>query len=118
MASTLVLLRDVVTIVLSVGDVTFVAGRLVACSVRCSHTDLPTAYPSGDPGSAPLSNLSSYPGAVCLDGTPGAYYHLKGNGSGANKWYAEMFSVCCSEHTHTHTHTVTHTVTHDTLIYR
>jgi hypothetical protein len=89
MVSTSVSPRDFVTIVLSVGDVTFVAGLLVACSVGCSHSDLPTAYSSGDPGSAPLSNLSSYPGAVCLDGTPGAYYHLKGNGSGVNKWYAE-----------------------------
>lgn len=41
----------------------------------------------GDPGVAPISNLSGYPGAVCLDGTPGAYYHLPGTGSGANKWY-------------------------------
>ena len=26
-------------------------------------------------------------GAACLDGTPGAYYHLPGSGTGANKWY-------------------------------
>ena len=26
-------------------------------------------------------------GAACLDGSPGAYYHLPGNGTGANKWY-------------------------------
>jgi len=26
-------------------------------------------------------------GAVCLDGTPGAYYLQKGTGSGVNKWY-------------------------------
>eukprot|EP01125_Pyxidicula_operculata_P008327 TRINITY_DN2804_c0_g1_i1.p2 TRINITY_DN2804_c0_g1~~TRINITY_DN2804_c0_g1_i1.p2 ORF type:complete len:360 (+),score=63.23 TRINITY_DN2804_c0_g1_i1:1188-2267(+) len=26
-------------------------------------------------------------GAVCLDGTPGAYYFRKGTGDGANKWY-------------------------------
>jgi len=26
-------------------------------------------------------------GAMCLDGTPGAYFFLKGSGSGANKWY-------------------------------
>merc|ERR1712166_141361 len=26
-------------------------------------------------------------GALCLDGSPGAYYHLPGSGSGADKWY-------------------------------
>lgn len=45
------------------------------------------AATAGDPGVAPMTNLSAYPGAVCLDGTPGAYYHLPGTGSGANKWY-------------------------------
>lgn len=48
---------------------------------------MPFARWPGDPDAAPISNLSVYPGAVCLDGTPGAYYHLKGTGSGANKWY-------------------------------
>merc|ERR1712137_260914 len=26
-------------------------------------------------------------GAVCLDGTPGAYYFQQGSGDGVNKWY-------------------------------
>ena len=25
--------------------------------------------------------------AVCLDGTPGTFYHRPGTGTGANKWY-------------------------------
>lgn len=29
-------------------------------------------------------------GAMCLDGTPGAYYHSPGNGNGTNKWYIHM----------------------------
>ena len=28
--------------------------------------------------------------AVCLDGSPGLYYHRPGTGSGANKWYIHM----------------------------
>mmetsp|Transcript_36011 Transcript_36011/g.108183 ORF Transcript_36011/g.108183 Transcript_36011/m.108183 type:complete len:397 (+) Transcript_36011:38-1228(+) len=52
----------------------------------CSLANFKAAAP-GDPGVAPISNLSAYPGAVCLDGTPGAYYHLAGTGSGAKKWY-------------------------------
>ena len=28
--------------------------------------------------------------AVCLDGTPGAYYHSPGSGAGSRKWYVHM----------------------------
>lgn len=34
-----------------------------------------------------LPEWASKTGAVCLDGSPMAYYHRKGVGSGANKWY-------------------------------
>ena len=31
--------------------------------------------------------LLNEPNAVCLDGSPGAFYFRPGSGSGANKWY-------------------------------
>ena len=34
-----------------------------------------------------LSTAAKEKGAVCLDGSPGAYYHVPGTGSGKNKWY-------------------------------
>jgi len=34
-----------------------------------------------------LTDAAKLDGALCLDGTPGLYYHRKGTGSGANKWY-------------------------------
>eukprot|EP00729_Bicosta_minor_P014737 gene14737-17303_t len=42
---------------------------------------------TGGVGDAPKTLVPTTNGAVCLDGTPGAYYHLPGTGSGANKWY-------------------------------
>ena len=41
-------------------------------------------------GDAPLTMLTraaKAEGAVCLDGSPGAYYVSKGSGTGARKWY-------------------------------
>jgi hypothetical protein len=35
-------------------------------------------------------------GAMCLDGSPGAYYHLPGTGTGANKWYAHARTRACT----------------------
>jgi hypothetical protein len=58
-----------------------------------------------DDGYVPAPNIDADPGdptlmmgyslveaakndnAVCLDGTPGMYYHRNGTGTGANKWY-------------------------------
>jgi hypothetical protein len=34
-----------------------------------------------------LTEAAERTGAVCLDGSPAAYYHRKGTGTGANKWY-------------------------------
>ena len=34
-----------------------------------------------------LKDAAAKTGAVCLDGSPGAYYHVPGTGDGANKWY-------------------------------
>jgi hypothetical protein len=34
-----------------------------------------------------LEDAARTKGAVCLDGTPGLYYHREGTGSGINKWY-------------------------------
>eukprot|EP00048_Salpingoeca_helianthica_P024201 m.30495 g.30495 ORF g.30495 m.30495 type:complete len:442 (-) comp9246_c0_seq1:86-1411(-) len=34
-----------------------------------------------------LTDAAKNDGAVCLDGTPGVYYHRKGTGTGANKWF-------------------------------
>ena len=34
-----------------------------------------------------LKDAAASKGAVCLDGSPGAYYHVPGTGDGANKWY-------------------------------
>lgn len=34
-----------------------------------------------------LTAAAASDSAVCLDGTPGMYYHRSGTGSGANKWY-------------------------------
>jgi len=34
-----------------------------------------------------LSQAAQSSGAVCLDGTPSAYYFLPGTGTGARKWY-------------------------------
>ena len=32
--------------------------------------------------------------AVCLDGTPGLYYHRPGTGTGATKWYGGVGLTC------------------------
>eukprot|EP01051_Picozoa_sp_SAG22_P001103 SAG22_NODE_39_length_26283_cov_18.486653_2_plen_404_part_00 len=34
-----------------------------------------------------LTAAAAATGAVCLDGSPGAYYHVPGTGDGKNKWY-------------------------------
>eukprot|EP01123_Difflugia_compressa_P012596 TRINITY_DN5452_c0_g1_i1.p1 TRINITY_DN5452_c0_g1~~TRINITY_DN5452_c0_g1_i1.p1 ORF type:complete len:374 (-),score=70.27 TRINITY_DN5452_c0_g1_i1:154-1275(-) len=34
-----------------------------------------------------MTEAASSNGAVCLDGSPGAYYFISGSGSGANKWF-------------------------------
>mmetsp|Transcript_25911 Transcript_25911/g.28815 ORF Transcript_25911/g.28815 Transcript_25911/m.28815 type:complete len:381 (+) Transcript_25911:19-1161(+) len=34
-----------------------------------------------------LTEAAKTEGAICIDGTPGAYYFRPGSGSGANKWY-------------------------------
>jgi len=59
----------------------------MACTAAWSEeTDFEPAK-VGDPGAAPKTSVPTTNGAVCLDGSPGAYYHLPGTGSGANKWY-------------------------------
>lgn len=45
---------------------------------------------SGDPAAMQgysLTEAAKLDNAVCLDGTPGLYYHRPGTGGGANKWY-------------------------------
>merc|ERR1711881_118026 len=34
-----------------------------------------------------MTEAAASKGAMCLDGTPGAYYFQPGTGSGATKWY-------------------------------
>lgn len=46
-----------------------------------------------DPCDAPvyfLEDAAKTKGAVCLDGTPGAYYFSPGSGEGSTKWYIHM----------------------------
>lgn len=48
---------------------------------------------AGDTCDAPkymLDDAAQSKGAVCLDGTPGAYYFSPGSGDGATKWYIHM----------------------------
>merc|ERR1719272_1689321 len=59
----------------------------VACTAAWSEEIDFTAAKLGAPGSAPKTSVPVTNGAVCLDGSPGAYYHSPGTGSGANKWY-------------------------------
>jgi hypothetical protein len=44
-----------------------------------------------------LTKAAQQDGAVCLDGSPGAYYIQRGNGTGVNKWYVHHQGTCASE---------------------
>jgi hypothetical protein len=48
---------------------------------------------TGDPATMTgylLTDAAKNDDAVCLDGSPGFYYHRPGTGSGANKWYVHQ----------------------------
>ncbi|XP_026665432.1 pectin acetylesterase 12-like isoform X3 [Phoenix dactylifera] len=72
-----------------------VVGLLVLVVVRCVQG---YDYLDGVNGSAPqpllvdltLIRSATENGAVCLDGTPGAYHLHPGSGSGANSWLVEL----------------------------
>merc|ERR1719162_843072 len=51
------------------------------------HVEVPHADPSFAQGYFLKAAAEGPENARCLDGTPALYYHRKGTGSGANKWF-------------------------------
>ena len=47
-----------------------------------------------------LDEAAAKTGAVCLDGTPGAYYLSPGSGDGASKWYIHHQGKCVDARSH------------------
>eukprot|EP01052_Picozoa_sp_SAG31_P011481 SAG31_NODE_651_length_13184_cov_4.999541_2_plen_127_part_00 len=47
----------------------------------------PAAAGQGNAKITLLKDAAAATGAVCLDGSPPAYYHVPGTGDGVNKWY-------------------------------
>jgi hypothetical protein len=52
-----------------------------------ASSSLRSSQPMKSPALLVRHLLSDYPKACCLDGSPAAYYHRPGFGSGINKWY-------------------------------
>lgn len=52
---------------------------------KANQADFTEQYTRCSPNDA-QKHLVSYPGAVCMDGTPPAYYLRHGSGSGSSKW--------------------------------
>jgi hypothetical protein len=53
----------------------------------CSNLDTTPKYDGRFAQGYFLTDDAANSNARCLDGTPALYYHRKGTGSGANKWF-------------------------------